>query len=150
MSERRLVLALPPGPAPRLWTRRPARGPGVPAAPPARRRVWAVAALALLLDVAVCVPFLFDPWGWREPTLPAPGAPERTEYLLFLAGPPQSAARAAFFAGHPLLRVEHEGGWGSTLAVSLPAAASALAGELRRQPFVRLLTRGGLAFCRAS
>ena len=46
--------------------------------------------------------------------------------------------------------MEHESRLGNTMVVSLPATASELARELRRQPFVRILTRGGVVFCRAS
>lgn len=115
------------------------------------RLVWAIAAAALLLDVAVCVPFIFDPLGWRDPTFAAPGAPERIEWVVFLAGPAHHAERERFFAANPLARVEHEGTWaGGTLVVSVPAAAQELVQRLRGEPFVRLMTRGGVALCRAS
>jgi hypothetical protein len=136
-----------------------ATGPFLGARLPARERIasrgrtrlaWGIAAGALLLDVLVSVPFLYDPWGWREPTLAAPGAPARSEYVLFLAAPVTAARRDDLRTRHPALRVEHHGGLGDTLVVSLPSGEDHSAERLRGDPAVRLMMRGVAGLCRAT
>jgi len=110
-----------------------------------RRTGWIIAAV-LILDVAVCLPFLVDPLE----LLGAPAAPAgivRKEYLIFLSGPEALPALESYTTAHPEVRLEHRGNVLSTAVVSVPGRRETLIEGLKAQPFVALLAPGGRGLC---
>ena len=120
------------------------------AAPRIRRRgVWALFALALLVDLLICVPFVLDPLGLRQAGAGQDAAP--ADYLVFLAAHTTAAQLADFAAAHPGVRVAHRGAWLDTAVLTLGgggAQATRLLDAVRAQPWARLVTPNGAVFCR--
>lgn len=127
----------PPQPSVAGGAARPGSG-GVAGFPhPGRRRAaWPLFMLGLLANLAVCVPFLFDPWG----VLGRPRGDGAVEYVVFLRKAADPSLVTAFFAGRPGMEAVHRGGTFNTLTVRIDGPVNPALEALRAQPFTGLVT----------